>query len=396
MVADKPIVGVASTMYGPELIMELGGTNDCRPFVLDLVNSPSTWQARATSANNWVDPNVQSLANWTSYLVALPNGKLLTMGQHEVPELYDPIADTWQAMAPMELLPVSPPWARGWHSAAGLLPDARVMIVGGDPPGLPPVSDTAQIFAPPYLFDAVQNRYIDPSHSLRPVVGPPPLIGTGGTFFASITPGSGSTWTNQACLIRPSSTQHSVDFDQRYLPLSRVGGPPVIQGTGQAEFLAPAFAEEAPPGYYMFFIVNDQGVPSVGQFVQVWGIVRSSVEVIATAYCQAGVARLDLDISWLTSLESEQGVNDRTDLFAPGYPCGSGANVRYAAPPDPNDRRKHRIVYPGLPCQTGLYRFVIRSYLSGTETTLAGCQLSIDIPSCPTCTQCPPPGCEIE
>jgi fibronectin type 3 domain-containing protein len=55
---------------------------------------------------------------------------------------------------------------------------------------------------------------------------------------------------------------HSFNADQSYVPLSFsvTGGGLTVQ--------APADADLAPPGYYMLFIVNKNGVPSVAPFVQ--------------------------------------------------------------------------------------------------------------------------------
>ena len=57
--------------------------------------------------------------------------------------------------------------------------------------------------------------------------------------------------------------QDAVDFDQRSVELSFQ----VVGNTLQAQ--APSSANLAPPGPYMLFLVNGQGVPSVAPFVQV-------------------------------------------------------------------------------------------------------------------------------
>ena len=51
----------------------------------------------------------------------------------------------------------------------------------------------------------------------------------------------------------------------RYLPLT------FTAGSGQLTVTAPANAYLAPPGYYMLFIVNSTGVPSVAPFVHFSG-----------------------------------------------------------------------------------------------------------------------------
>jgi hypothetical protein len=47
-----------------------------------------------------------------------------------------------------------------------------------------------------------------------------------------------------------------------------------MQVTGGLSITAPANGNAAPPGYYMLFIVNNAGVPSVAPIVQVGPWVR--------------------------------------------------------------------------------------------------------------------------
>ncbi len=426
LTSNKGVASVASAIYRSTSspywhIMKSGGADangtatDCNPYDMNPEAATPSWQALVAPQNSWSSTNAEA----TNYLIVLPNRKILSLGGRSIPEIYDPDVNSWQSVANMPAIsmpdpcpcgPCPTPPERGWHSAAALLADGRVLITGGryfydydcsTNPVRPEefTADNGHIYNPPYLFrncDTAGNcEFLGRSHAARPTVSPStPLIATGSTFSASISPGSGATWSSSACLIRPGSAEHSVDFDQRYLQLTRVGGPPTIQGTGEAQFFAPASAEEAPPGYYMFFIVNDQGVPSVAPFVQVWGIVKSSVKVIQTAYCQSGVPKLRLEISWLTSLESESGVMDRVEIRAPGSTCGVNPIVRQALPPDPNDRRSHLVVYTAPACLTGTYSFDIKSYLNGTESKITGCQFNVNVSSCPAC--CPPEGCQIE
>ena len=54
-------------------------------------------------------------------------------------------------------------------------------------------------------------------------------------------------------------------MNQRYIPLT------VAQRTGGVTLTAPASPELATPGYYMLFLLNDQGVPSVAKWVKLEG-----------------------------------------------------------------------------------------------------------------------------
>ena len=57
------------------------------------------------------------------------------------------------------------------------------------------------------------------------------------------------------------SSTHSFDFDQRVVSLSFTTGSAELSAT------APPNGSIAPPGYYMLFLVNESGVPSVATFV---------------------------------------------------------------------------------------------------------------------------------
>ena len=66
-----------------------------------------------------------------------------------------------------------------------------------------------------------------------------------------------------AALIRLSSVTHSFNFEQRYVGLE-------IQAVGESTVMATVTSNEnfAPRGYYMLFIVDADGVPSVAQIVR--------------------------------------------------------------------------------------------------------------------------------
>ena len=58
-------------------------------------------------------------------------------------------------------------------------------------------------------------------------------------------------------LIRLGAVTHAFDQDQRYVPLTFTQGAGTLNGSPLAN------ANLAPPGYYMLFIVNSNGVPSI-------------------------------------------------------------------------------------------------------------------------------------
>jgi hypothetical protein len=136
-----------------------------------------------------------------------------------------------------------------------LLPDARVLTAGTDgtfnpePFNIP--NTRVEIFAPPYLFKGPRPE----------IAAAPGSVGYGATFTVTTAANQGAT-IQSATFIRPGSTTHGVNMDQRYVGLQ------IVAKAGDTLTLqAPPLPTVAPPGYYMLFLVNDQGVPSVAPFV---------------------------------------------------------------------------------------------------------------------------------
>jgi hypothetical protein len=64
-------------------------------------------------------------------------------------------------------------------------------------------------------------------------------------------------------LVKPGSDTHAYDMEQRLV------GLPFTPTSGALTVTAPPNSNVAPPGYYMLFVLNRAGVPSVARFVQV-------------------------------------------------------------------------------------------------------------------------------
>ena len=142
---------------------------------------------------------------------------------------------------------------RLYHSTALLLPDGRVLVAGGGRfNGVNEPTDqlSSEIYSPPYLFNGAP-----------PVISAAPAATTYATSFSITTPDA-STITS-AALIRLGAVTHAFDQNQRYVPLT------FQQATGGLSVQSPSSANLAPPGYYMLFIVNSTGVPSVASIVKV-------------------------------------------------------------------------------------------------------------------------------
>jgi hypothetical protein len=160
----------------------------------------------------------------------------------KVAELWSPATETWQTLSSAAI-------PRLYHSTALLLPDGRVLTAGSGNDG-PAVNQLeAELFSPPYLFKGP-----------RPTIASVPDQIQYGTPFIVPTPDAASIAS--VSLIRPGAVTHAFDEDQRFLSLA------FTAGSGSLTIQAPANANLAPPGYYMLFIVNGAGVPSVARFVR--------------------------------------------------------------------------------------------------------------------------------
>jgi hypothetical protein len=180
-------------------------------------------------------------------LVLLADGTVLAVGgglthPYGTPvkeaELYDPATGKWKTLAAQQV-------QRTYHSTALLLPDGRVISGGSDFGGQ---DGTVEIFSPPYLF-----------RGPRPSIATAPATLGYGESFSISTPDAGDI--ARVALVRPGATTHADNFDQRYVDLS------FSPGSGTLQAVAPETAAKAPPGYYMLFLVNSDGVPSVATFV---------------------------------------------------------------------------------------------------------------------------------
>jgi Domain of unknown function (DUF1929)/Bacterial Ig domain len=169
-------------------------------------------------------------------------------------EVWNPATGQWKTLAAQQV-------TRQYHSTALLLPDGRVLSSGGgicgtcDQVGY--LAKNAEVFTPPYLFKKDGSGELAP----RPEISAAPDVVGHGSSFQVTTPSAASI--QKVGLVRLGSVTHSVDMEQRYIPLG------FTAGAGQLTAAVPANANVVPPGYYMLFIVDGSGVPSVAKMVRV-------------------------------------------------------------------------------------------------------------------------------
>lgn len=167
-------------------------------------------------------------------------------------EIFNPQTGNWETMANMQT-------PRMYHSSAVLLPDGRVVKAGGGQGGgAIHHHRTFELFSPPYLFQGQRPTVTSAPESIR----------YSDAFFID-TPNAAQI--TKVHLIRLACVTHGFDQNQRLVPLAfRTQATRLLitgaQVGGVGMLLSPTIA---PPGYYMLFIVNSSGVPSVGKYVQV-------------------------------------------------------------------------------------------------------------------------------
>jgi hypothetical protein len=167
-------------------------------------------------------------------------------------EVYDLTTNLWSITAPATV-------ARLYHSVALLLPDGRVVSAGGNPdkgsqvnwlPPDPLEEMRLEIFSPPYLF----------KKNTRPVVeNAPEEIKYNSSIIIQTPQANQIKWVN---LIRPGLTTHSFNGTQRLVDVPFTLEPPAVLNAN-----IPADKNVAPPGWYMLFLTDQDGVPSVAHWV---------------------------------------------------------------------------------------------------------------------------------
>ncbi|MGH8584642.1 MAG: galactose oxidase-like domain-containing protein [Gammaproteobacteria bacterium] len=275
----------SAVMYAPGKVLVMGG--DQNPpkntaEVIDLNAASPSWRA--------VGPMRFGRRHINATL--LPDGKVLVTGGTAAPgfddpsghvdatELWDPATENWTTLASSSGIP------RVYHSTALLLPDGRVFSAGGND------HPETEIYSPPYLFNGARPT----------ITSAPDSVAYGQSFFVG-TPAAVAI--SKITMLRLSSVTHAFNQSQY---INELG---FSQTTGGLDVTAPPNANVAPPGYYLLFILNGGGVPSVAKFVKLGGtaapdttpptvsitapasgatVSGTAVTVAATAFDNVGVA----------------------------------------------------------------------------------------------------------
>jgi Domain of unknown function (DUF1929) len=236
-----------AAMYAPGKIISV---RDGRQVTLIDINGPTPVVTAGTPISRH-----RRYGNAT----VLPNGNVwvnggvdaednILEGAHFASEMWNPQTGQWSETAAASI-------ARLYHSNAVLLPDATVLTGGGGLPG-PLTNMNAEIYYPPYLYEPDGSGRL----AVRPTLDTTAVALTWGqTMQVKFTSAKPIT---RVTLVGVSQATHAFNPGQRFLELSFSPKPAKLQVT------LPASRTLAPPGYYLMFAINSEGVPSTGKMIR--------------------------------------------------------------------------------------------------------------------------------
>ncbi len=263
--------------YKPQVVVAGGGTHNLGRMIMTLLHSigKDSWANKLTfltkvqDSVEYIDlsgqnPRWQRIASMHhprihANGVLLPDGRVVVVGGMSAYG-HDPDshAEKFPVLHAEIFDPATQTWsllapqhkARVYHSTAILLPDGRVISMGSNPASKM-IEKSIEIFSPPYLFRG-------PRPGLR---GHPDAITIGEPFSLDVDP---AVPVRQVVLMRPEVLTHVTNTDQRLLELFISS-----QGDQSLEVMGPPSAAHMPEGYCLLFLLSEAGVPSIGEFIRV-------------------------------------------------------------------------------------------------------------------------------
>ena len=202
-------------------------------------------------------------------------------------EVYDTAKNTWTTLSSANRV-------RQYHSTATLLADGRVMTGGG---GICGACETAgylekniEYFNPPYLYKKDGSDQLAP----RPTLGTTPASAGYNSSFRITSSMPKGTNIGKVGLVKMGAPTHGDDQGQRYVPVtfSRTGGYLTVK--------TPANTNLAPPGYYMLFVTDSTGTPSLAKFIKLTSTAPAAPAAVHQTVSGPGSRCLDVDHSSTT------------------------------------------------------------------------------------------------
>jgi hypothetical protein len=224
-----------SPPYTEAQILVAGGSNRASAWIVHPLENPVLSEPIAAMARARQNANATLLPDGTVFI----NGGSANLARQA--ELFNPADNTWRSLATAKFI-------RGYHSVALLLPDGRVLTMGGQPNSPENYVRTIEIYSPPYLFSTT------PRPIITSVSGGPRY----GRLFTVQTPDAAGV--DKVMLMSLATVTHAFDMGMRAVELS------FAQVAGELQVQAPPHGAIAPEGYYHLFLLR-AGVPSVAASV---------------------------------------------------------------------------------------------------------------------------------
>jgi hypothetical protein len=247
-------------MDGTAVLLPLRPPNyETRILIAGGTSDGAIWtsaEADPLASTEWIDLSVATPA-WQALpdmnvarrhvnSVLLPDGRVLILGGIEMPPDGGPV-EIFDPDDPMSgfLLGPNMKYPRGYHSAAILLPDGSV-IMGGDPSG---GSTPNERYRPSYFFKP------------RPTITSSPATVAHGAALSVQTPLPAAI--AEVVLISAGAVTHGFNHNQRYVGCTITG-----RTANAVNATAPPDGTIAPPGYYLLFLVDQDRVPSMANWIR--------------------------------------------------------------------------------------------------------------------------------
>jgi hypothetical protein len=291
--------------------------------------------------------------------VLYDTGKVLAVGGA------DPPTNTAEVI---DLTATTPAWRQVGSMAsarrqinATILADGKVLVTGGSSaagfdqrrapcssrrcgtrppsssPGWPATSATAAITRPPFCcrtggsFPRAATTSPTPRSIRRPtssrervrrsVRRPRAWASARPSSWGRRRPRASRTSTGSAS----GSVTHANNMDQR---INRLG---FAQASGGLNITAPSDANLSPPGYYMLFLLNSSGVPSVAKIVRIGTTAPppTPAPAVPGSLSATAVSRSQINLAWTDNANNEDGfhIERSTDNVTFAQVASVGANT---------------------------------------------------------------------
>jgi YVTN family beta-propeller protein len=311
----------SAAMFRPGRILQFGG-NSNGALVIDIRGgTPTVTPTQSMSSQRRL-----------SQATLLPDGKVLATGGSSVwneltnvalsADIWNPDSGTWSIGSSGAL-------ARLYHSGALLLPDATVMVLGGGAPG-PLNNRNFELYYPPYLFAPGGTLAARPAINAAPTV-----LNIGATFNLDVDSGAAAA---RVVMVKTGSVTHGWNMEQRFVELA------FAANGNRLSVQAPARAADAPPGFYMVFVLNSTGVPSVGKILRM-NIAATPNPAITPTLANPGDQSTVVDNNASVQLQASDPNGDPLGFGATGLPPGVTLNPTTG-------------LMSGAPTATGTYNVV--------------------------------------